>query len=225
MSLGLIFPLAFCLLLQNLVSSALSCLRVFLNSISALAGVLLSLCYLCAISCYLCAISVLSLCYLCYLRWGTVLWSVLSLCYLCYLMLGRAFCSVLSLCYLCYLCAISVLSLWYLLNISLKSVVFTQTDAEDAAHPEGHAPQSRLAGVRGDWRSSHALVLIVHMQWAFVKETMHGNGFAISCICVSTDKRTIFISYQYNELILAVCPPNEIYRKRCDRYEDKYIFI
>jgi hypothetical protein len=73
MSLGLIFPLAFCLLLQNLVSSALSCLRVFLNSISALAGVLLSLCYLCAISCYLCAISVLSLCYLCYLRWGTVL--------------------------------------------------------------------------------------------------------------------------------------------------------
>ena len=203
MSLRLIFPLAFCLLLQNLASSALSFLCVF------------SKLYLCPGWCV--AISVLSL---------------LSLCYLCYLMLGRAFCSVLSLCYLCAISvlsmlshAISVLSLWYLLNISLKSVVFTQTDAEDAAHPEGHAPQSRLAGVRGDWRSSHALVLIVHMQWAFVKETMRGNGFAISSICVSTDKRTIFISYQYNELILAVCPPNEIYRKRCDRYEDKYIFI
>ena len=152
----------------------------FFNSISALAGVLLSLCYLCAISCYLCAISVLSLCYLCAM-------SVLSLCYLCYLRWGTVLWSVLSLCYLCaiyaiscYLCAISLLSLWYLLNISLKSVAFTQTDAEDAAHPEGHAPQSRLAGVRGDWRSSHVLVLIVHMQWAFVKETMRGNIYQLS---------------------------------------------
>ena len=200
----------------------------FQNSISALAGVLLSLCYLCYLMlslCYLCAIYAISgggqcfdLCYLCAISVLSMLSHARESFLLCAI-------SVLSLCYLCYLCAISVLSLWYLLNISLKSVVFTQTDAEDAAHPEGHAPQSRLAGVRGDWRSSHALVLIVHMQWAFVKETMHGNGFAISCICVSTDKRTIFISYQYNELILAVCPPNEIYRKRCDRYEDKYIFI
>ena len=61
MSLGLIFPLAFCLLLQNLVSSALSCLCVFLKL------------YLCPGWCV--AISVLSLCYLCYL--------MLSLCYLC----------------------------------------------------------------------------------------------------------------------------------------------
>ena len=131
---------------------------------------------------------------------------------------------LLSLCYLCYLCAISVLSLSYLFNISLKSVAFTQTDAEDAAHPEGHAPQSRLAGVRGDWGSSHALVLVVHMQWAFVKETMRGNGFAISCICVSTYlKKTKIIIVQYNALILAVCPLNDIYRKRCDRYQDKHI--
>ena len=219
MSLGLIFPLAFCLLLQNLVSSALSCLRVFLNSISALAGVLLSLCYLCAISCYLCAIYAISgggqcfdLCYLCAIYAISCSGELFALCYLCAI-------SVLSM--LSH--AISVLSLWYLLNISLKSVAFTQTDAEDAAHPEGHAPQSRLAGVRGDWGSSHALVLVVHMQWAFVKETMRGNGFAISCICVSTYKRTIFIIFQYHALILAVCPLNDIYRKRCDRYQDKHI--
>ena len=101
MSLGLSFPLAFCLLLQNLVSSALSCLCFFFNSISALAGVLLSLCYLCAISCYLCAISVLSLCYLCAI-------SVLCLCYLCaiYAISGGGQCFD-----LCYLCAISVLSM------------------------------------------------------------------------------------------------------------------
>ena len=83
----------------------------FLNSISAVAGVLLSLCYLMLSLCYLCAISVLSLCYLCYLRWGTVLWSVLSLCYLCAIsvlsMLSHARESFL-------LCAISVLSLYYL---------------------------------------------------------------------------------------------------------------
>ena len=205
MSLGLIFPLAFCLLLQNLVSSALSCLCVFLKL------------YLCpgwcvAISVLSHAISVLSLCYLCAIYAISGGGQCFDLCYLCAIYAIS-----------CYLCAISLLSLWYLLNISLKSVAFTQTDAEDAAHPEGHAPQSRLAGVRGDWGSSHALVLVVHMQWAFVKETMRGNCFAISCICVSTYKRTIFIVFQYNALILAVCPLNDTYRKRCDRYQDKHI--
>ena len=122
MSLNLIFPLAFCLLLQNLVSSALSCLCVFLKlylcpgwcvAISVLSHAIsvLSLCYLCAIYAISGGGQCFDLCYLCAI-------SVLSLCYLCYLMLGRAFCSVLSLCYLCaiyaiscYLCAISVLSL------------------------------------------------------------------------------------------------------------------
>ena len=128
MSLGLIFPLAFCLLLQNLVSSALSCLRVFLKLYLCpgwcVAISVLSLCYLMLSLCYLCAISVLSMlsqvgdsALICAI-------SVLSLCYLCYLMLGRAFCSVLSLCYLCaiyaiscYLCAISLISLEYFSQI------------------------------------------------------------------------------------------------------------
>ena len=124
MSLGLIFPLAFCLLLQNLVSSALSCLRVFLNSISALAGVLLSLCYLCAISCYLCAISVLSMlsqvgdsALICAI-------SVLSLCYLCAIYAISCSGELFALCYLCaiyaiscYLCAISLISLEYFSQI------------------------------------------------------------------------------------------------------------
>jgi hypothetical protein len=76
--------------------------------------VVLSLCYLCAISAiygrncpvshlFVRVISVLSLCYLCYL--------LLSLCYLCAI-------SVLS---LCYLCVISVLSLCYLCVISMTS--------------------------------------------------------------------------------------------------------
>jgi hypothetical protein len=82
----------------------------FQNSISALAGVLLSLCYLC----YL----MLSLCYLCYLRWGTVLWSVLSLCYLCAIYAISCSGELFALCYLCAIYAISVLSLCYLSDIS-----------------------------------------------------------------------------------------------------------
>ena len=138
MSLGLILSLV-----------SFSCSRTWwalLYSISALAGVLLSLwslCYLMLSLCYLCAISVLSLCYLCFSGGGQRFYlcylcaisvlsmlsharetfllcaiSVLSLCYLCYLML--------SLCYLCAISvlsmlshAISVLSLCYLCDISL----------------------------------------------------------------------------------------------------------
>ena len=85
-------------------------------------------CYLCAISCYLCAISMLSLCYLYSLALEQPFLSVLSLCYLCAIYAiscwGILFSSVLSLCYLCaiscYLCAISVLSLCYLYDISRK---------------------------------------------------------------------------------------------------------
>ena len=36
-------------------------------------------------------------------------------------------------------------------------------------------------------------------------------------------KKTKIIIVQYNALILAVCPLNDIYRKRCDRYQDKHI--
>ena len=60
MSLGLIFPLAFCLLLQNLVSSALSCLCVFLK-LYLCPGWCVAISVLSMLSH---AISVLSLCYL-----------------------------------------------------------------------------------------------------------------------------------------------------------------
>ena len=60
MSLGLIFPLAFCLLLQKLVSSALSCLCVFLK-LYLCPGWCVAISVLSMLSH---AISVLSLCYL-----------------------------------------------------------------------------------------------------------------------------------------------------------------
>ena len=69
MSLRLIFPLAFCLLLQNLASSALSFLCVF-SKLYLCPGWCVAISVLSLLSH---AISVLSLCYLCYLRWGTVL--------------------------------------------------------------------------------------------------------------------------------------------------------
>ena len=96
MSLGLIFPLAFCLLLQNLVSSALSCLCFFLTQSLPW----LVCCYLCAISVLSHAISVLSLCYLCAIYAISGGGQCFDLCYLCAIYAIS-----------CYLCAISLLSL------------------------------------------------------------------------------------------------------------------
>ena len=83
--------------------------RFFQNSISALAGVLLSLCYLC----YL----MLSLCYLCAIYAISGGGQCFDLCYLCAIYAISCSGELFALCYLCYLCAISLISLEYFSQI------------------------------------------------------------------------------------------------------------